>query len=55
MPKEIEKASPDNQAPVIPPTAMLASNQKNQIASLKPGFKVRARGTIVASVEVIAT
>jgi hypothetical protein len=40
MPKEMEKASPDNQAPIIPPTAMLASNQKNQIASLKPGLKV---------------
>src|SRR5262249_6856774 len=38
------------QAPIIPPTAMLASNQKNQIASLKPAFRVRGRGTIVASV-----
>ena len=50
IPKEIEKASPNNQAPIIPPTAMLASNQKNQIASLKPAFRVRGRGTIVASV-----
>jgi hypothetical protein len=49
IPKEIEKASPNNQAPIIPPTAMLASNQKNQIASLKPAFKVRGRGTIVTS------
>ena len=55
MPKEIEKASPDNQAPIIPPTAMLASNQKNQMAGLKPAFRVRGRGTIVASVEIVAT
>jgi hypothetical protein len=46
----MEKASPDNQAPIIPPTAMLASNQKIEIASLKPAFGVRGRGTIVASV-----
>jgi hypothetical protein len=45
----MEKASPNNQAPIIPPTAMLASNQKNQIASLKPAFRVRGRGTIVSS------
>ena len=50
MPKEIEKPSPNNQAPIIPPMAILASNEKNQIASLKPAFRVRGRGTIVASV-----
>ena len=55
MPKETEKASPNNQAPIIPPMAMLASNQRNQIASLKPAFRVRGRGTIVASVEIVAS
>jgi hypothetical protein len=55
MPKEMPKASPDNQAPIIPPTAMLASNQRNQIASLKPGLTVRAGGTIVASVTIVGS
>jgi hypothetical protein len=50
MPTEMATSSPDNQAPIIPPTATLASNQKNQIASLKPAFGVRGGGTIVAFV-----
>jgi hypothetical protein len=53
VPTEMTNASPDNQAPIIPPTVMLTSNQKIQIASLKAGSKVRARGTIVTSVEIV--
>jgi hypothetical protein len=37
VPKKMEEASPDNQTPIIPPTAMLASNPKNHIAGLKSG------------------
>jgi len=55
MPNEIEKASPNNQEPIIPPTATLASNQRNQIASLKPGLTVRASGAIVASVTIVGS
>ena len=36
-PTEMAKSLPDNQAPIIPPTAMLASNHKIQIASLIKG------------------
>jgi hypothetical protein len=35
--------------------AILASTEKNQIASLQPAFRVRGRGTIVASVEIVAS
>jgi hypothetical protein len=45
VPKKMEEASHDNQAPIIPPTAMLASNKKNHIARLKSG--VRSCGKIV--------
>jgi hypothetical protein len=36
-PTEMTEPLSDSQAPIIPPTAMLASNQKNQIASLVNG------------------
>jgi hypothetical protein len=43
--KMASKSLPDNQASTIPPTAVLASNQKNHIASLKRGL--RSCGKIV--------
>jgi hypothetical protein len=51
MPKEMAKSLPDNQAPIIPPTAMLASNQKIQSASLMKG-EVCAHHFLVMSVPI---
>jgi hypothetical protein len=35
MPEAMVKPLADNQAPIIPPTAMLASNQEIQTASVR--------------------
>ena len=51
-PTEMAEPLSDSQAPIIPPTAMLASNQKIQMVSPKPRFMVRGRGMIVASVGI---
>jgi hypothetical protein len=50
MPKEVANSLPADQVPIIPPMAMLANSQKNQIASLKPALKVRARILIMCLV-----
>jgi hypothetical protein len=42
-PKDKAKSLPDNQAPIIPPEAMLASNQKIQIARLFIGDRPLGR------------